>query len=284
MHHEDQVLPALLRKLDDSEFHHQFELNASLEHASTMKMLHFLNDLERRRSYLDLGYSSVFDYCVRKIGYSSSQAGRRIQAARCCRRYPEAWGYLREREACVMTLAMIESIVTDDNKDEIFRRVRGASRREVERLISKYRPAAALRDRIRYVQVPLPQPGDLNRALVDRHCARSIPEQYRDRIQTEEKVLVQFLADEEFLQLFEEIRDLMGGSAFESFVEVIKPVLKEYRDRHSPLAKHERREKKRANTPDSHRWEWKDATKSRHIPEETRDEVAHVMKQFWRTQ
>jgi hypothetical protein len=70
MHHEDQVLPALLRKLDDSEFHHQFELNASIEHASTLKMLHFINDLERRRSYLDLGYSSVFDYCVRKIKYS----------------------------------------------------------------------------------------------------------------------------------------------------------------------------------------------------------------------
>jgi len=274
MHHEDQVLPALLRNLDDSEFHHQFELNAAVEHSSTMKMLHFLNDLERRKSYLDLGYSSVFDYCVRKIKYSSSQAGRRIQAARCCRRYPEAWGYLRGREVCVMTLAMIESIVTDDNKDEIFERVRGASRREVERLMSEYRPAAALRDRIRYVQVPAPQPGDLNRALVDRHCARAIPEQYRDRIPSEEKVFVQFLADEEFLQLFEEIRDLMGGSVFESFVEVIKPVLKEYRNRHSPVAKQQRRvARKREESPDSHRWEWKDATKSRHIPEQTRDEV-----------
>ena len=230
MHDEDQVLPALLREMDDSEFHHQFEMNASAEHSSTVKMLHFLNDLERRKSYLDLGYSSVFDYCVRKVKYSSSQAGRRIQAARCCRRYPEAWGYLREREVCIMTLAMIEPVVTDDNKDEIFQRVRGASRREVERLLSEYRPAAALRDRIRYVQVPLPQPGDLNRALSERHCARSIPEQYRDRTPTEEKVFVQFLADEEFLQLFEEIRDLMGGSAFESFVDVIKPVLKEYRD------------------------------------------------------
>ena len=98
MHDEDQVLPALLRKLDDCEFHHQFELNASIEHSSTLKMLHFINDLERRKSYLDLGYSSVFDYCVRKIKYSSSQAGRRIQVARCCWRYPEAWGYLRERE------------------------------------------------------------------------------------------------------------------------------------------------------------------------------------------
>ena len=274
-HHEDQVLPALLRKLDDAEFHHQFELTASVEHSSTMKMLHFINDLERRKSYLDLGYSSVFDYCVRKIRYSSSQAGRRIQAARCCRRYPEAWDYLRGREVCIMTLAMIESIVNDDNKDEIFQRVRGASRRAVERLMSEYRPAAALRDRIRYVQVPVPQPRDLNRALLDRHCKRSIPEAYRDQTPTTEKVFVQFLADEEFLQLFEEARDLMGGSAFESFVDVMKAVLKEYRDRHSPAARHERRTEKRAHRTDSHRWEWNSAqsAESRHVPDAVRDEV-----------
>jgi 5-methylcytosine-specific restriction endonuclease McrA len=173
-----------------------------------------------------------------------------------------------------MTLAMIESVVTDDNKDEIFQRVRGASRREVERLISEYRPAAALRDRIQYVQVPFPQPGDLNRTLVGRHCARAIPEQYRDQRPTQEKVFVQFLADEEFLRLFEEVRDLMGGSAFESFVDVIKPVLKEYRERHCPVARQERREAKNGPaSPDSHRWEWNDATKSRHIADDVRDEV-----------
>ena len=80
--HEDKVIPALLRKLNDSDFHFQLETLAGVEHGSTIGVLHYLNDLERRKSYLELGYSSVFDYCVRKIKYSSSQAGRRIQAAR----------------------------------------------------------------------------------------------------------------------------------------------------------------------------------------------------------
>jgi 5-methylcytosine-specific restriction endonuclease McrA len=272
--HEDKVIPALLRKLNDFDFHFQMETLAGVEHGSTIRMLHYLNDLERRKSYLELGYSSVFDYCVRKIKYSSSQAGRRIQAARCCRRYPEFFSYLRDREVCLMTLAMIEPIITDDNKDDIVARVRGASRRQVERLISEYRPPAALRDRIRYVHVPLPQPRDLDRALVDRHCKRAVPQQYRDYIPAEEKVFVQFLADEDFLNLFEEVRDLMGNSAFESFADVIKLVLKEYRDRHSPGGKQQRREARRgADSPDSHRWEWKDVSQSRHIPEEIRDEV-----------
>jgi 5-methylcytosine-specific restriction endonuclease McrA len=175
---------------------------------------------------------------------------------------------------CVTTLALIEPIITDDNKDDIVQRVRGASRRAVERLISEYRPAAALRDRIRYVHVPLSQPRDLERALLDRHCQRSVPEEYRDRAPAEEKVFVQFLADEEFLKLFEEVRDLTGNSGFASFADVMKLVLKEYRDRHSPVARQQRREARKGPAgPDSHRWEWEDAAKSRHIPDETRDKV-----------
>ena len=74
---EDKIFPALLLKLSDADFHYQFELVTSIEHSSTMKVLHLINDLDRRKSYLDLGYSSVLDYCMRKIGYSRSAAGRR---------------------------------------------------------------------------------------------------------------------------------------------------------------------------------------------------------------
>jgi len=274
MHQEDKVLPALFRKMNNAEFHHQFELIASIEHMSTMKILHLINDLDRRKSYLELGYSSVLDYCVRKIGYSRSAAGRRIQAARCARRYPEVFGMLRAHELSFGAAALIESILTDDNKDSILSRVRGASHREVERVVSEYRLPVALRDRLQYVQIPLPQPRDLDQALVDRHCKRAVPEEYRDQIPAEEKVFVQFLADEEFLTLFEEVRDLLANSSFDSFADVMKLVLKEYRNRHSPAVRLARRaEKNGAKGPDSRRREWEDATKSRHIPDEVRDEV-----------
>lgn len=273
---EDQILASSLRQLNDEDFVRQFETSARIEHGATIKMLHFINDLERRKTFLELGYSSVFDFCVRRIKYSSSQAGRRIQAARCCRRYPEFFVYLRDREVCIMTLAMIEQIINDDNKDEIVQRVRRASRREVERLLSEYRPPAALRDRIRYVHVPLPQPRDLNRALVDRQCQRAIPEEWRDKVPAREQVFVQFLADEEFLQLFEEVRGLLGGNGSDSFADVMKHVLTEYRQRHSPaVRKQGRDERKRATSPDSHRWELKNGRDeaTRHVPNEVRDEV-----------
>jgi 5-methylcytosine-specific restriction endonuclease McrA len=176
----------------------------------------------------------------------------------------------------VTTLALIEPIITDDNKDDIIERVRGASRREVERLLSEYRPPAALRDRIRYVQVPSPEPRSIEAALWDRRSARAVPEKYRDPVPTEERVFVQFLADDEFLTLFEEVRNLIPDDGDMTFAEMMKAVLVEYRDRRSPAARHARRTaKKREESPDSHRWEWQNAQvePSRHVPDEIRDEV-----------
>jgi hypothetical protein len=128
---EDRILPELLLRLSDAAFHDEFDLVVKIEHSSTMKVLHFINDMERRKSYLALGYSSVSDYCVRKIGYSKSAAGRRIQAARCGRRYPDVLDMLRSRELSFGVAALIEPILTDENEDDILGRVRGASHREV---------------------------------------------------------------------------------------------------------------------------------------------------------
>ncbi|HEX6792190.1 MAG TPA: HNH endonuclease signature motif containing protein, partial [Candidatus Krumholzibacteria bacterium] len=164
----------------------------------------------------------------------------------------------------------------DENKDSVIERVRGASRREVERIVSEYRPPVALRDRVRYVQVPVPEPRSIDAALMERECARAVPEAWRDRRVTEEKVHVQFVADEEFLQLFEEIRDLMSNRYELSFADIMKAALVEYRDRHSPAARHARREAKNgAASLDSRRRELNsnELGPSRHIPDEVRDEV-----------
>ena len=168
--------------------------------------------------------------------------------------------------------ALIEPILTDDNKGSILERVRGASHREVERVVSEYRPPVVLRDRLQYVEVPLSQPRDIDTALCERYFARMSPEAWRDRIPTEQKVFVQFLADEEFLRLFEEVRLLMDTSGEKSFADVMKATLAEYRDRHGPAARQARRGARNGvNGPDSRRREWNSS--SRHVPDDVRDEV-----------
>jgi 5-methylcytosine-specific restriction endonuclease McrA len=86
--------------------------------------------------------------------------------------------------------------------------------------------------------------------------------------------LVQFLADEKQMQLFNDVHDLLSAHANRlSFADAMTIVYTEYYDRHSPVARHSRRRtKKGAASLDSRRREYDDA-RTRHIPDEVRDEI-----------
>ena len=57
---------------------------AGLEHQINVVVIDHLRELERRRLYLTIGFSSLFDYAVRELGYSDAAAWRRIKAMRLC--------------------------------------------------------------------------------------------------------------------------------------------------------------------------------------------------------
>ncbi len=228
-------------------------------------MLHFINDCERRKSYLDRGYSSIFDYCVRRLKYSSSTAGRLIQAARCIRQHPEVLRMLEAREVSVSSICQVATILDDDNKESILGRIKGASRREVERIACDYRPPMALGDRMVPVRVAT---GD----------------------GAQHMVFAQFLASEEFAAIFDDVRNLLSNSGEMSYGDIVLAVFWEYRDRHSPLARKKQRDTKKGSANlDSHQWEsslakkgetglhshqWDcESDQSRYIPDEVRDAV-----------
>jgi hypothetical protein len=94
-----------------------------------------LNEVERRRLHLGLGYPSMFVYCTRHLGYSSSAASRRIQAARCVRDYPEVYELLEKNELNLITVSLVASILKADNAKELIGRIRGRSQGEVEEIV-----------------------------------------------------------------------------------------------------------------------------------------------------
>ena len=55
------------------------------------QLLAHLVELEQRMLHLELGFSSLFAYCVDSLGMSEGSAGRRVTAARLCRRFPEVF-------------------------------------------------------------------------------------------------------------------------------------------------------------------------------------------------
>jgi 5-methylcytosine-specific restriction endonuclease McrA len=194
---------------------------------------------------LDLGYSSVWDYCVRGFGYSSSTAARYIQAARCILAHPELLPMLESRELSVSTLCQIAGILNNDNKESIIERVRGRSRPEVELVAREYRAPVELRDRI---------------VQVKANTASGV----------QNMVFHQYLAPEPYAEVFEDVKNLMPLSMSDG--EIALKVYSDYRDRHSPMERQKRRERRGQPSLHSHRWECgREAT--RYIPDEVRDVV-----------
>ena len=58
------------------------------DRATTASLLAHIGEVRARRLYADAGYSSMYLYCLGRLGYSEDMAGKRVTAARVARRFP----------------------------------------------------------------------------------------------------------------------------------------------------------------------------------------------------
>ena len=133
--HQDQ-----LKSLSDSELLLNLEHLSARENQTTVKLLLHLSEVEERRLFLLAGYSSLFDYCVRKLSYSEPAAIRRISSARAIRKFPALKQKLLSKEISLTTLSLASKALTPENWEAIIFAIQGQSRREVEEVLSGYTP------------------------------------------------------------------------------------------------------------------------------------------------
>ena len=60
---------------------------ATKDRKATVAVVLHLAECRRRRAFVELGYSSLYDYATRGLGYSRAAGMRRIRAARCIARF-----------------------------------------------------------------------------------------------------------------------------------------------------------------------------------------------------
>jgi hypothetical protein len=78
-----------LKHLTDKVLIEDTKILVSKEREVLVKLLHHLKEIDSRKLYSDLGYSSLFAYMTKGLGYSESAAVRRISAARLLKSHPE---------------------------------------------------------------------------------------------------------------------------------------------------------------------------------------------------
>lgn len=292
----------MLSSIPDRELIARLEQLRRAERESSVDILHHLNEVERRSLHLRLGYSSLFAYCTGHLHYSESAAARRVQAARCLKRFPRVGPLLQSGEINLMTLGLVANLLSESTLDQWLERIRGKSQREVEALAATVRAPLTLRDRARLVHVAVPAVAPLplaptSRATVDSSqtsapmFATSTPvssgpaslpvpgalvnsstdsqtggKQSSTPVVTQPKVYIQFLADQSFMAKYRTAAAILSNKLPKlTFESVFVALIEDFNRRHEPAERHLRRE--RAAVSGRH------ATDRIPIPLRTRDAV-----------
>jgi 5-methylcytosine-specific restriction endonuclease McrA len=102
----------------------------------TAELVAHLAEIEERRLHLVAGYSSMFDFCQRKLGMGEGEAFRRILAARLGRRFPVIFGLIATGRVNLSTLELLREWLTDENHEELLEVVACRSKREVQAILA----------------------------------------------------------------------------------------------------------------------------------------------------
>jgi hypothetical protein len=128
-----------LRHLTDKVLLTDTKFLVSRERELSTKILHHLKEIERRRLYSDLGFTSLFDYCMRELGYAESSAIRRIQSARLLNELPQIESKIEDGSLSLTNLSLLNQffkngeITNVDEKMAIMAKVENKTKKECEK-------------------------------------------------------------------------------------------------------------------------------------------------------
>jgi hypothetical protein len=129
-----------LSQLSDRELLARLPEARATERAGVAQMIAYLAEVDRRRLYLGEACSSLFAFCVQRLGYSENEAQKRIQVARLYQRLPQVLVELENGSIHLTGLFVLCAHLTDENAATLLEDARGRTKREIEAIIARWFP------------------------------------------------------------------------------------------------------------------------------------------------
>jgi HNH endonuclease len=178
-----------LKSVSDSELLATTKRLATEERRIGIEVLHHLREIDARKLFASLGFSSLFSYCTTELGYSEGGAYRRISAMRLLRDVPEYESKLQSGVVSVATLSQVQSFLVQEKRQlgktysseqklELLAKVEGKSSQETERTLAAISPQSAREEKSRAIN--------------------------------EEETEIRFTADRELMRKLERLKKLLG--------------------------------------------------------------------------
>ena len=146
---------ALLSGLDEAE---------SRQRSGDADVLAHLGEVGYRRLYAQLGYSSLYSWCVHARHYSEDVAVKRIRAARAARRFPVILDMLADGRLHLTAIELLSHRLTPANAQELLAAAVHRSKREIQAMLAARFPQADVPTVVQAVPATnsLPAPAPVN--------------------------------------------------------------------------------------------------------------------------
>jgi hypothetical protein len=239
----------------------------------TAQLLAHLAEVEARGIHRNMACATLYTYCVYELRMSEDEAQRRCRASRLCRQFPLLLEMLADASLHLTGILLLGPHLTDDNHRDVLARARYRTKREIEKLVAELAPRHDVPARIEPLHLA-PRPSADHATMMAALCGpvRTLPAgngrgeapvgALAERALAHESSLpsssslpeakpapapamhykVQFTADEKYMSLLEEARDLLAHvNPTRDFVEVHRRALELLvtqlrKRRHSPRA------------------------------------------------
>ncbi len=112
----------------------------SEERRATAEVIVYLAEVERRKLYLQEACSSLFSFCVERLGYSEQAALKRMRVARLYLELPQILNELKSGAIHLTGLFLLSGHLTKNNVESLLAEARGKTRRELELVLARWFP------------------------------------------------------------------------------------------------------------------------------------------------
>ncbi|MBI3547692.1 MAG: HNH endonuclease [Elusimicrobia bacterium] len=235
--------PPELRALTDEALLTRLRALVRQERESLVDVIEHLMEVDRREVAPDRGYSSLFEYCLKTLGYSEGAAFLRIRTARAAAEFPEILVRLRSGRLHLDAVARLYPHLTAQNSQSLLNRADGASKREVVALVAALQSAPAP-ERDVIVSVPASPPPDATDAgAIESVPAYVLPPPGADTVLLPPlKHRFHFTADGDLLSMVERLRGLLrhkhpGGGLEAIFKEAAATLLEKLERDRRPIGR-----------------------------------------------
>ena len=237
-----------LEKLSGDDLDRSAQALVAIEKKDTARLIAHIAEIKSREHLaVELGYTDLFDYCVRRLNLSHGAVWRRIQVANICRQFPQILVALCENRLHLTAASVLAPHLNEENVEWLLLEAEGKSKRQLQELLVTLQPKEEFRPSVR--KVARSEDTDATKTCRDSPIRDQATPRPRPIVEaaTAESYNFRFCAGKDFKAKLERLAELIGVEQLHRHIEeVLETAVEIALEKKDPQRKLERRRKREA--------------------------------------